>query len=45
MIYEMRTYIVKPTTVPEFEARFGERCPIARSIPNWEASGIRSLGP
>ena len=27
MIYEMRTYIVKPTTVPEFEARFGEALP------------------
>jgi len=39
MIYEMRTYTLKPGTVSEFESRFAERHPYREKHPGWEDSG------
>ncbi len=44
MIYEVRTYTLKPGTVPEFESRFEQRHPYREkhsklgALPRWVPS-------
>src|SRR4029434_10062833 len=45
MLYELRTYTLRPGTVGEFEARFASRTLYGRSTPCWGHSGILSWEP
>ena len=39
MIYEVRTYTLKPGGVPQFEQILARLCLIGKSILSWEPSG------
>ena len=41
MIYEFRTYDLKPRGVPEFERAFGEKLPERVKFSRWVACGIQ----
>ena len=45
MIYEMRTYDLKPRTLPEFEKRFGEALPKRQSYSPLAAFWHTEIGP
>jgi len=45
MIYEMRTYTLRPGTVPEFEARFEERHPYREKYSKLGAFWHTEFGP
>ena len=49
MIYEVRTYTLRPGTLAEFEERFAKRLPLREKHSNWGPSGtpssVRSIRP
>ena len=45
MIYEMRTYTLRPGTVPEFEARFAQRHPYREKYSKLGAFWHTEFGP
>ncbi len=45
MIYEMRTYMLKPGTVPEFEKRIGEALPDRQQYSKMAALWHTDIGP
>lgn len=45
MIYEMRTYVLKPRTVAEFERRFGETYARRRQLSELAACWHTEIGP
>ena len=45
MIYEFRTYDLKPRSVPDFEKRFGEKLPGRLEFRRLGACGIRRPAP
>ena len=42
MIYEVRTYTLKPGGTPQFEANFAEALPHRVKYSRWPLSGIRT---